>query len=82
MFKLGRLEILTMTSDFALNLDILLDQVVLVTKLKRSSANLVKKKSGTLSQQQDIVSQSKKCLAYWEVKIHDENALVTLDNDI
>lgn len=69
-------------SAFALDLELLLDQAVSVTKLKRSSASLVEEKLGALSQKQDIMSQFEKRFAYWEANIHDQATLISLDKEI
>ncbi|KAI5436644.1 hypothetical protein KIW84_022958 [Lathyrus oleraceus] len=81
-FKLGRLEIPASIYAFAIDLEILIDQSVLVTKLKRSPSSLFEEKPSALSQQQDIVSQSKKRLAQWEARTHDKNYLIALDSNI
>lgn len=51
VFKLVWPEIPSAIFAFSLDLEILIDQATLFTKLKRSSTSLVEEKFGTLSQQ-------------------------------
>lgn len=62
--RLVHSDVPTVIFAFVLDLEILLDQAVSVTNLKKSSTNLLEEKYGVLFQQQDTVSRSEQRLAY------------------